>query len=104
MDTAYSVDINQDKDLTHIIFGGELIINHILKIKEDISKDLEIDHNLSIKVTNPSSIDITFIQLVCSLKKSYESKGYNVDIEATLNEEVYSLVNNSGFKNLFNIE
>ncbi len=33
-----------------------------------------------------------------------QSKGYNVDIEATLNEDVYSLVNNSGYKNLFNIE
>ncbi len=104
MDAAYSVDIKQDKDLAHVIFAGELIINHILKIKEEISNVLEINHNLSIKVTNPSSIDITFIQLICSLKKSYESKGYNVDIEATLNEEIYSLVNNSGFKTLFNIE
>ncbi len=104
METAYSIDIKKDKDQTNILFAGELIINHISKIKDEISEIIEFNHNLSVKITNPSSLDITFIQLICSLKKSFESKDFTVAIEATLNEDVYSLVNNSGFKNLLNIE
>ncbi len=103
MEAAYSVDIKQDKDQEHILFAGELIINHITKIKKEISDIIDFNHNLSINITNPSSIDVTFIQLICSLKKTYESKGFTVAIESTLNEDVYSLVNNSGFNNLFSI-
>ncbi len=103
MEAAYSVDIKQDKEQVHILFAGELIINHITKIQKEISEVIDFNHNLSINITNPSSIDVTFIQLICSLKKTCENKGYNVEIESTLNEDIYSLVNNSGFNNLFSI-
>ncbi len=103
MDVPFSVDIKNNKDLITILVSGELIINHIQKIKSVFLESLDFSKNLSIKVTNPTSIDITFIQLLCSIKKAFTDKGFEFNLEGTFSEDVYSLVSNAGFNDLFKL-
>ncbi|MCW3806409.1 hypothetical protein [Plebeiibacterium marinum] len=103
MDTAFSVDVKIDKDQSKMLISGELIINHIGKIKESILDAVDFSNDLKIQVANPSAMDITFIQLMSSLVKSYQNKGKNCTVEGTLGEDVYGLVSNAGFNNLFKL-
>ncbi len=103
MDTAFSVDVKHDKNQSKILISGELIINHICKIRESILDAVDFSNNLDIHITNPSSLDVTFIQLVSSLKKSLENKGKECTIEGGFSEEIHGLISNAGFNNLFKL-
>jgi len=103
MDLPFSIEIKKEKDKKLLLITGDLIINYIAKIKESISEKLDDTIGLKIKVTNPSSMDITFIQLVCALKKTFENKSLDFSVEGTFNEEIYSLISNAGFNDLFKL-
>jgi len=103
MDKPFSIDIKLDGNVQEMIVSGELIINHSDLIKEEMIGLLDYSKNLNIRVTNPSSIDITFIQILLAIKKAYKSNGLNLSIQGTFNEEVFNLVTNAGFKNLFKL-
>lgn len=103
MDIPFSIDVKQDENKVSMIISGDLIINHITKIKEDITNSIDYSKNLSIHVTNPSSIDITFIQLLFPIRKKYENNDLSFSFEGILNEELHGLVSNAGFHDLFKL-
>ena len=103
MDNPFSIDVKNDSDAQLLIVTGELIINHIDNLKDQLIKAIDLSKNLNIKVTNPSSMDITFVQVLLALQASYKNNGLNIDIEGTLNEEVFALIANAGFNNLFKL-
>lgn len=103
METAFSVDVKKDKEQTKILFAGELIINNIEKIKTSVAESVDFSNNLSVNITNPSGIDITFIQLICSLKNTCKSKNIEFAIEGNFSEEAYTLLSNAGFNDLFKL-
>ena len=103
MESSFSIDAKKDKKQTALIISGELIINYIEKIKDSILKEVDFSNNLHIHVSNPSGMDITFIQLISSLQKTCQSKQVEFTLDCTLNEEIYTLASNAGFNNLFKL-
>lgn len=103
MDNSFSIDVNHQGDSQNILISGELIINYTDDIKNQLIKSIDFSKKLNIKITNPSSIDVTFIQIILAIKTSYRNSGLSFDINGTLNEEVFALVANAGFKNLFKL-
>jgi len=103
MDNAFSVDVKHDEGQSKMIISGELIINHVNKIRESILEAVNFSNNLDIHITNPSSLDITFIQLMSALKKSIENKGNSCIIEGIFGEDIDGLITNSGFNDLFKL-
>ncbi|TLX77138.1 STAS domain-containing protein [Labilibacter sediminis] len=103
MDVPFSIEVKQAENTVDMIITGDLIINHITKIKEQIENSIDYSKNLGIRVTNPSSIDITFIQILFSLKNKYENKEVDFKFEGILNEELHGLVSNAGFQDLFKL-
>ncbi len=103
MDTAFSVDVKHEKGQSKMIISGELIINHIGKIRNEILEAVDFSNNLDIHITNPSALDVTFIQLMSSLKKSIENKGKDCVIEGIFGEDIDGLISNAGFNDLFKL-
>ncbi len=103
MDEPFSIAIKHDENSQKLIVSGELIINHANIIKKEMIELLDYSKNLNIKVTNPSSIDITFIQIVIAIKRTFVKNKLNFDVEGTFSEEVFNLVTNAGFKDLFKL-
>jgi len=103
MDIPFSIDVKQDENKVSMIITGDLIINHISKIKEDINNSIDYSKDLFIRTINPSSLDITFIQILFSIRAKYKNNDLSFSFEGILNEELHGLVSNAGFQDLFKI-
>lgn len=101
-DDNYLVQVKSLAEGVEIVFSGQLTINYIHKIKEAVSEQIDFSKNIAVKVDNPDNLDITFLQLLQSLRVSAELKKISFSVTATLPNELESLVSNSGFADLLN--
>ena len=83
-------------------FSGQLIINHIENITRIVNEKLNSDKDLQIKIDNPESIDVTFIQLILAVKATVKASGKDIFIQTELKDELKTLVKNSGFNYILN--
>ncbi|MFW6327389.1 MAG: hypothetical protein ACOC2F_03675, partial [Bacteroidota bacterium] len=83
-------------------FSGQLTINYIHKIKESVNSQIDFSRSISVVVDNPDNLDITFLQLLQSLKVTAELNKRQFSVAAKLPNELESLVSNSGFSDLLN--
>jgi ABC-type transporter Mla MlaB component len=102
MDSPFMLDMTQDNDTVRLTFSGDLIINYINAINEEVAKFIDYSKNLHIQLSNPTSVDFTFVQIISSLKKTFKSKGKSIQIEAQFSDEISLLISNAGFKDFFN--
>lgn len=99
-DDSYSVQLKNEKEKQVLTFSGQLTINYIQKIKDAVTKQINFSKDLEIKVENPDNLDITFLQLLQSLKITFEQNQRNFSATATLPNELLSLISNAGFSTL----
>ncbi len=104
MDAPFLINTEQSDSNIDIKVSGDLIINHIEKIKSSFDEIIDGDKNINLFLDNPSSIDITFIQLIISLIKTSKSNNTDFTFSGNFSDEINSLIANAGFKDLFNIE
>ncbi|WP_289053241.1 STAS domain-containing protein [Carboxylicivirga marina] len=98
----YTVIHDELPEKSIIRFSGQLIINHIEKIIEAVKSGLKSDKDLQIEIDNPDSVDVTFIQLLLSLKATLKANGKKTSINAELKAELQTLIKNSGFSYVLN--
>ena len=90
----YTINIknNQDLNIDQLIISGELSFNYIDAIYNDISSLLKKNIPEEIIIENPDILDLSFIQILLSIKKEFQSK-----IILNLNEELTDLIKVAGF-------
>ena len=81
----------------NIKFEGDLTVKNINEITETISKNIKNFEQLTINVNNVENLDITFIQMLLAIKKSYQLLKINSDIPA----HVSGIIKNSGLNDIF---
>jgi anti-anti-sigma regulatory factor len=93
----FKVNYSNKKGISEIEFSGQLNINNIEKIAEDLRTNLKIGKSLNIKTKDIESFDLTFIQIVYSLIK--KGKNERIDVNTTIGvpKELKQLIINSGF-------
>jgi len=79
-----------------LILSGELSINHIDLIKDEIENLIDVDKPYNFTVKNAEIIDMSLIQLLLSLKNLNPKNS----IHLVLNDEMMGLIDVSGFKEL----
>jgi len=89
-----------EKVLLH--FSGQLIINYIENITEAVTNKVTASKDLDVKIDNPDSIDVTFIQLLLSIIKTFEANDKKVSVTSELKDELKTLIGNSGFSYVLN--
>nr|WP_319400366.1 hypothetical protein [uncultured Carboxylicivirga sp.] len=98
----YKVQYDELPEKNILRFSGQLIINYIESITEIVKDKLTTSKDLDIQVEDPDAVDVTFIQLLFSIKKTFDVAGTNVTVTSELKEEVKTLIGNSGFNYLLN--
>jgi len=93
--------VNEQKKVS-FCFSGQLIINYIEKIVEEVKKNITLEKDLEVVIDNPEAIDVTFIQLILALKTTYSNRDQKMTISSSLSEELKTLIVNSGFYNVLN--
>lgn len=99
MGMPFEISTSAGKDgATQIRFSGQLIINNIEKINGDLASKLAIDKALEVVIDNPENVDITFIQLIASLRKTWKASGLPFAVTATLKPDLVQLIEKSGLE------
>ena len=97
----YSINISKGTSSNTMEISGSLIINHIESIYTDLKGSLDFSKKHIIKLVEVESIDLTFIQMLLSLKKEFANYGTDFEIKLDLTEEHEALLKNSGFETQF---
>ena len=91
---------NENNNIDELTLSGELSINHIDLIKNEIESLIDTSKPYEFIVKNADIIDLSLIQLLLSLKKLNPKS----NIQLSLNDEMLGLINISGFNNLLNMK
>lgn len=83
-----------------ILFENELTIQTIKDIKNSIEETICRYKIIHIHVSNVSSMDLTFIQLIEALKEKCKKNKIELDIKLSIKNEIENLLINTGFNNL----
>ena len=96
----YAVKCNNKKGLTEIVFSGQLVINNIEKIIENVRTNLKKVNTRKFIVKDVENVDLTFVQMLYSLKKSGEKEGIESTLSISVSDDLQKLLTSSGFTNL----
>ena len=96
----FNIDYKRNNNELNMTFTGQLTINSIKKITESVKSQIADQAVINITVKDVDNIDLTFIQLLHSIKNSGKKKGFGVNLSMTLPEDLKSLIINAGFGNL----
>jgi len=100
---TFKVKYSNKKDLNEVVFSGQLIINNIDKIKEDLKKHLKFNKSLNIITKDVENMDLTFVQLIISLIRSGEKGGIEVNTSINVPDDTRLLLMNAGFSGLITV-
>lgn len=83
---------SEDQKTTHLVYTGELSFNHIESIYKETESLIKINPKAEILVDDADLLDLSFIQMLISLKKMYQTK-----VKLNINDDLRDLVQVSGF-------
>ena len=96
MGKPYTMTASAKDGAMEVKFSGNLIINHIEKIYEELQELIVPGQPLSIVVDNPENMDITFVQMIVSVKHLWKEKGSEVHVKSELKDDLKALLSKSG--------
>ncbi|MBT31650.1 MAG: hypothetical protein CMO01_18495 [Thalassobius sp.] len=92
--------IKNDKESTTVELTGDLVINDISAIKDEILKMVDLYKDLQINITNSSRIDLAGLQLLYSLKTFSDKKGTKTSFDIQVAEDWKAWLPFSGVEHL----
>ena len=75
-----------------LVFSGELSFNHIHSIYTETKTLLQTHPGAELVIENVDLLDLSFVQMIISIKKTYPTK-----VILKLNEDLNDLIQVSGF-------
>lgn len=90
----------KDKDYT-LNLGGDLSLNSISEIHEELKKELDKVNSLQIVLNEVEQIDITLIQVLYAIEKEFKTENKSVQITMNLSDQDELLLKRTGFNKYF---
>lgn len=103
MKEAYTIAISDSDSQSELKFSGNLIINHIEKIYAELKEKLTIDKPISVVIDNPENMDITFVQMLLSIKKACTEASKEFKVTTVLKDDLKQLIEKAGLNKELNI-
>lgn len=103
MSNAYSIGVSEEGGRKTLTFGGDLTINHIDKIVEEVRAKVGEPADTTVVVDNPGNIDMTFMQLTLSLGRTCREAGKQFEVKSTLKDDLAVLVRKAGLAKEFGL-
>jgi anti-anti-sigma factor len=91
---------SQEKNSYSISLEGELTLNNVVAIKKELKEALDKCASLELTLQNVTSIDLSWLQLLHSIRKTCKESGKSVTIEMILNPDAELLFARTGFGSL----
>ena len=96
----FLIKYNNKKEQLAIEISGQLTINNIVKIIENLKENFSFNKSFKILIKDVKNMDLTFIQLIYSLISSSIKNSYNVTVSMELPDDIRQLLKSSGFNGL----
>ena len=93
-----------DETIGRIALEGELTLIHAAEIKRKLEIALQSNMALLVSIQKVTAIDLSCVQLLCSLLKSSALLNKSVTFDMNVPPETESLLTKAGFKMLFKCE
>ncbi len=100
MTENFNIDYKKNNGELAIVFSGQLTISSVKKMTESLKANIDHPEKVLISVKDVENLDLTFIQLIQSIKNCGRKNGYEVAVSMKLPEDLSSLLVNAGFGNL----
>lgn len=94
--SSYSVEVAEIDGVKQVRLSGSIIINHIEKIYDELKEQITPEDAVDVVVENPENVDITFVQLILSMKSAWKASGKHLTISTTLPEDLTALLAKAG--------
>ena len=94
----YQIAASKGSDGSKITLSGDLSLNNIKGLKDDLATYLNKSSSIKIVVKDAESIDLGFIQLIQSFAWTTLKSNNQVDVEMDLSPDQQKLLNNAGIK------
>jgi len=102
MSNPFSITAADKQGIMTVTFSGNLIINHIEKIYEEMQELITPEQPVTFILDNPDNIDITFIQMIISVKRLWKEKGSEFHVKTTLKDDLKQLIAKAGLERELN--
>ncbi len=103
MTNSFKIKHKEVDGETDITLSGQLTINVIIKLVDEIKDLLKNASNVNIHVKEVENMDLTFIQMLFAIKNSGKKENFKVKVDMDLSEELTLLIKNAGFYNTLNL-
>lgn len=104
MSQKYSISVTDQADVRELKFSGDLIINHIENIYGELQELITPEQSVTFILDNPNNIDITFLQLIESVRNTWAEHGKEFKIQTTLADDLKQLVAKAGLEANMNFQ
>ncbi|MGE0078075.1 MAG: hypothetical protein AB7S48_09465 [Bacteroidales bacterium] len=95
---GYRIAVSNGTDGSTLVLSGDLSLNSIKSIKEDLAANLNNNNNLKIVVKDAENIDLGILQLLQSYAWRTLKSNKQVDVEFNLTADQQKLLSNAGIK------
>lgn len=89
---------HRDKHSSTVTLTGDLSLNNISSLKEELLNIYQEGKGVNILVDNPEIIDLGFVQLLRAFQLSLAEKGVKSTVRFKLSDEQKSIFDRSGIK------
>lgn len=96
--------LSEGKDSIRIHLEGDLTIKNAKSIKKELEAKLGNNECLELNLEKVTALDITIIQLICSLKKLIHKRDLKMDLHLNIDQEIENIITYSGMIQLLNPE
>lgn len=98
---VYKIIMAKKEKIGKLTYSKELSIQYADKFLTEIKKVFKQNKKIEISVKDVETVDLTFIQLLYSLKKSSEKAKKTISFDIKMNKELEKILFNAGLVNLF---
>ncbi|MBQ3636607.1 MAG: STAS domain-containing protein [Bacteroidales bacterium] len=103
MSSSYGIEVKEEGGKRTVKFTGDLVINHADKMAAELKEKLSPASDLKVEVSDPSNIDMTFIQMVVAMRHACEGAGKKFEIATSIKDDLKQLILKGGFEKEMNI-
>lgn len=94
------VNIVDEKEIQKISFEGDLTLNTISEIVDEVKKKVTFEKNIEIIVQKITNFDVSAIQLLYALKKGALNNNMDIAFNIDLPDDIKVLLQNAGFTDI----
>lgn len=102
MSNPFSIAAADKQGTMTVTFSGNLIINHIEKIYEEMQELITPEQPVTFIIDNPDNLDITFVQMIISVKRLWKEKGSEFHVKTELKDDLKQLIAKVGLERELN--